>query len=107
MIFLQELKENQDLYLAIVRAKDSEFIMRGVAAQLRRNLQTSLAEIFSDEPNIPLEVLVRYSVSAQLSLIEWWMTNRNNYSAYQICQMLHRLQRSAICEAYRVKQHDT
>ena len=105
--FLQEMKDNRDLYLAIIEAKESDYIMRGVASQLKRNLEKSLGAIFLAQSKIPVEILTHYIVTAQLSTIEWWMTRRNDYTAYQICQMLHRLQRAAICDAYQVNQHDT
>ncbi len=79
--------------------------MRGVAEQLQGNLENSLQQIFSTQPKIPLDILARYTVSAQLSLIEWWMTQRNEYTPYQICEMLHRLQRATIYDAYEVKQN--
>jgi len=101
--FLQEISENRELFRTIVGAKDADYIMRGVAEQLQRNLENSLQQIFSTQPKIPVDILTRYTVSAQLSLIEWWMTQRNDYTPYQICEMLHRLQRAAICDAYGVK----
>lgn len=107
VMFLQELNDNQDLYRTIIQAKDADYIMLGVATQLQRNLESSLRTIFSNEPKIPLEILTRYTINAQLSLIEWWMTQRNGYSAYQLCEMLHRLQRATICDAYEVKPYDS
>lgn len=104
--FLQELYENQDLYRTIIEAKDADYIMRGVAEQLQGNLENSLRKIFTTQPKIPLDIVARYTVSAQLSLIEWWMTQRNEYSPYQICEMLHRLQGAAICDAYEVKRDE-
>lgn len=105
--FLQEISESRDLYITIVQAKDAKQIMRGVAEQLQRNLENSLREIFTTQPKIPIEILVRYTVNAQLSLIEWWVIQRNEYTAHQIGQMLHRLQRATIYDAYEVNQHDT
>lgn len=105
--FLEEMNKNKDLFRTIIQAKDADYIMHGVSEKLQHNLKNSLSTIFATPTKIPIDVLTYYIVSGQLSLIIWWVTQRNAYSAYQIGQMLHQLQRATICDAYEVNKHDT
>lgn len=98
--FLQQLHDNRETYHAIISAKDADIIMRGVSAQLQRNLTQSLNAIYSSPPLTPLHILTQYVVSAQLSIIKWWLTQRNEYTAYDICKHLQKLRRGTICSAY-------
>jgi AcrR family transcriptional regulator len=101
MRFLKELSRARDFYLKISRAKDSDFIMRGVREQLIRNLSESLTQAFPDSsPNKPLEILTTYIVGAQLAFIDWWMSQRSSYTTDDILRSLHQLQRAAIRDAY-------
>jgi AcrR family transcriptional regulator len=104
MRFLKELSRARDFYLKISRAKDSDFIMRGVRQQMIHNLSESLRIAFPDlPPNKPLEILTTYIVGAQLALIDWWINQRNSYSADEVLRSLHQLQRAAIRDAYGIQ----
>ena len=105
--FFQQLQDHREMYHAILSAKDADVLMRGVTSQLQRNLEMSLKAIFPSPPNMPMEIVTRYVVSAQLSLTNWWITQRNPYSAYEICRMLQQMRRATICDAFEVKPHDT
>ena len=99
--FLQEISEGKAVYLAFTRAKDADIIMRNVRQRTMENLQESLQEAFPNAtPHVPLEVLTNYLVRAQMSLIDWWITNRTGYEAEQIAAMLHRLQSAAVRDAF-------
>jgi len=99
--FLQEISEGKTVYLAFTRAKDADVIMRNVRQRMMENLQESLLEAFPDAaPHVPLEILTNYLVSAQMSLIDWWITNRTGYEADQIATILHRLQLAAVRDAF-------
>ena len=104
--FLQQIDDNRELYYRIVDARDAEFILRGIRTQLRENLEATLKEIFDCEPILPLDVVTQYIVSAQLSTIQWWVTERNDHSPYEIAKAIHHLQRSIILNAYQVTSHD-
>ncbi|MBZ0305227.1 MAG: TetR/AcrR family transcriptional regulator [Anaerolineae bacterium] len=102
---LNLLAENRPMYYAISAAKDAEFILRGVKAQMAAHLIESLKVNLPDrEPAIPLDVLAEYIVGARLSLIHWWVMNRNPYTALQLATILHQLQRAAIMDAYQMRQ---
>jgi AcrR family transcriptional regulator len=102
--FLKELTRAREFYLKISRAKDSEFIMRGVRQQMIQNLGESLRLAFPDlSPNKPLEILTTYIVGAQLAMIDWWMSQRNSYLPEEILRSLHQFQRAAIRDAYELE----
>lgn len=103
--FLQRFSEGKFIYLAIRNAKDFHVIMRGIREQMTSVLATSLATAFPDEtPNIPRDVLAIYIVGAQLSLVDWWLTNRTEYSPHDIAATLQQLQRAAIRDAYQITE---
>lgn len=105
--FLQQLQDHREMYHAILAAKDADILMKGVSAQLQRNLVKSLKAIFSSPPSMPIDIVTRYVVSAQLSLIHWWMTQHHSYSAYEICRMLQQLRRATLCDVFEVNENDT
>lgn len=105
--FFEHLQEKREMYHAVMGAKDTAMIMRGVTIQLQQNLETSLSQIFTTPPTIPIDILTRYIVSAQLSMIDWWLTQHNAYTAYEICQMLQQMRRATICDAYKDYCDDT
>lgn len=101
--FLRLLMENRNMYFAIRAAKDADLIVRGIREQMTNQLQASLYDIFAEQPpKLPVEVLTEYIVGAQLSLINWWMSNRTPYLPEQLAQMLHQLQRSVLLDAYEL-----
>lgn len=101
--FLRRFAGNHGLYMAIIKAKDSDLILRGMQAQMVTNLSESLALALPDHTSrMPLVVLCNYIVGAQLALIRWWMTTRNDYEAVQIAHMIQQLQYVAIKDAYRL-----
>ncbi len=101
--FFAQTYNGQAVYLAFTRTKDADIIMRGVRQRMADSLQDSLRTAFPDStPNLPMDVLTHYIIGAQLSLVDWWITNRKPYTPEQITAMLHRLQRTAVCDAYGI-----
>ncbi|MBE0690875.1 MAG: TetR/AcrR family transcriptional regulator [Anaerolineae bacterium] len=101
--FLQGMSDGKTIYLAITRAKDAEVIMRAIRQQMTAKLRASLRDAFPESaPRLPLDVLTNYIAGAQLSLIDWWLTNRTDYGAGDVARILHRLQRAALRDAYGV-----
>jgi AcrR family transcriptional regulator len=99
--FLQTLAEDKTHYLNIMRSKDSELILNGVRLQLSQTLIESLRAAFPNvEPHMPVDTLVRYIVSGQLGLMDWWVTGRTAYTAEQIATQIQQMQRALICAAY-------
>lgn len=102
--FLNQLANAQTIYRAFTAGKDAKILVRGIREQMTRNLCKSLNRAFPESrPTMPLDVLAQYIVGAQLSLIDWWMSNRTEYDANQIATILHQLQRAAVRGAYQVQ----
>ena len=102
--FLRQIDDGKNIYFAFTRAKDADIIMRGIQQQMAAKLLGSLDDAFPGQtPSIAPDVLANYIIGAQLSLIDWWVSNRTPYDATQIATMMHRLQRAAICDAYAVE----
>jgi AcrR family transcriptional regulator len=101
--FLERVSAGRGIYMAINSAKDGELIRRRQQEQMVENLADSITHAFPDRmPRMPLDVLCNYVVGAQLALIKWWMTQRNDYSAMHIAHMIQRLQYAAIRDAYQL-----
>lgn len=100
--FLDELKGNRELYLKIAGAKDFAAIINGVRQQIASNLETSLRAAYPEaDSTIPLSVLAQYIAGAQISFVTWWLETRNDYTAQDVAEWLHRLQRAAIQDVMR------
>lgn len=99
--YLQSFAEQRSMYVAIVRSKDGELIMRGIHEQLVKNLQTTLTTAFPEQKStMPLDILCNYLAGAQISLIDWWMMNQTDHDALMLARMIQRLQYAAIKDAY-------
>ena len=99
--FLQQISQGKAVYLAFTQARDADIIMRNIRRHLINNLLASLQEAFPDTvPDPPADILTQYLVRAQLSLIDWWITNRTGYSAELMAATLHRLQSTVVRDAY-------
>lgn len=99
--FLRILAEHKPMYRAITQAKDADMIMNGVRQQMLEVLSDNLQTIFADKTaNCSMELLVNYIIGAHLSLIDWWLTNRNQHSAEDVAKVMHQLQRAAVQSAY-------
>jgi AcrR family transcriptional regulator len=99
--FLQIIGENRSLYHVITNSRDGDRIWRGLKTSIVTNLMDSLRIAFGEQsPHIPLDALTEYIASAQLGLIGWWMEQRCPYTARQMGEILHRMQRAAIQDAF-------
>jgi AcrR family transcriptional regulator len=99
--FLQQISQGKAVYLAFTQARDADIIIRNIRQHLINNLLASLQEAFPDTvPDPPVDILAQYLVRAQLSLIDWWITNRTGYDAELMAATLHRLQSTAVRDAY-------
>lgn len=102
--FLAQIGGAQTIYHAFTAGKEAKFLLRGMQEEMMRNLCATLNAAFPDRsPTIPQDILAQYIVGAQLSLIDWWMSNRTEYDANQIATILHQLQRAAVRDAYQAQ----
>lgn len=105
--FLRRLEQGRAIYLSIIEAKDADMMMQAVHEQVAENLAQNLERVFNTKtPKIPLDVLTRYIIGAQLSLVDWWMRKRTTHDADDIARQLHHMQRAIICDAYGIR-YDT
>lgn len=99
--YLETFAKQRSIYLAIVRGKDGNLIMRGIQEQMVNNLLETLTDAFpKQEPIMPLAILCNYLAGAQISLINWWMMNQTDHDALTLARMIQRLQYLAIKDAY-------
>jgi AcrR family transcriptional regulator len=101
--YLKQFANDRGIYMAIVRGKDGDIIMRGIQEQMVLNLQASLKEAFPEqEPTMPMDILCNYIAGAQISLIDWWMMNKTGRDALTLARTIQRLQHAAIRDAYNI-----
>lgn len=99
--FLEQVRDARPIYEAFARTRDADFIMRNVRERAMGNLLVSLQQAFPNEaPSPPHEVLVRYVIGAQFSLLDWWITTRTTYSPTEVATMLHQMCLSLVRDAY-------
>lgn len=101
----QHLVEARALLAPILQGKDSLLILRRIrdrsAGELTAHLRAAYGEAAS---RIPLDLLASYLAGAQIALIQWWLEKRPPYSAEQLAQAFHRLQRAAIRDAFGLEE---
>ena len=97
VILLEQIQSNRPLYFKISGAKDVASLFEGLRQQMAANLEVSLRDAFPDaDPAYDFRLLAQYIAGAQISFVTWWLENRTVYSAGDIAQMLHLLQRAAV-----------
>lgn len=105
---LEQLSQAKAIYEAFARARDASFIMREVQEREMQNLTESLQQAFPEKvPTMPVEMLTRYIISAQFSLLDWWMMTRNAYSPVDLATMLHQMRLTLVKDAYQLDDSTT
>ena len=101
--FLEQINSNRHLYFKIVGAKDIFGLLEGIRQQVATNLETSLQAAFPEaNSEISFHFLAHYIAGAQVSFVNWWLENRNQYTADETAYRLHKLQRAAILIAVNI-----
>lgn len=49
---------------------------------------------------MPFDLLATYLAGAQIALVHWWLEKRQPHTPETMAQSFHRLQRTAICDAF-------
>lgn len=100
----QHLLEARALLQPIFQGKDSSLILRRIRDRSAQEIEASLRAAFAEaDCAIPLNVLANYLAGAQIALVQWWLDRRQPHTPEKLAQTFHRLQRAAICDAFRVK----
>jgi hypothetical protein len=67
------------------------------AQAIELNLRTAFEET---ESNVPLALLANYLAGAQIALMQWWLEKRRGDPPERLAQMVHRVRRAAIRDAF-------
>jgi AcrR family transcriptional regulator len=104
----RHLKEAESKLHAVFQGKDGPQILRQIRERSAEEIETNLRTAFSEtESRIPLELLANYLAGAQISLVQWWLEKHRNYTAEELAQSFHRLQRAAICNAFGLENSES
>jgi len=99
----RHLEEGRALLYPIFQGKDSQLILRQIRDRSAREIETDLRAIFGEaDSSIPLDMLANYLAGAQIALMQWWLEKRRPHTPDTLMQTLHRLQRAAIRDAFRL-----
>ena len=100
----QHLEEGRALLYPIFQGKDSQLILRQIRDRSAREIEANLRATFAEaESTIPLDMLANYLAGAQIALMQWWLEKRRPHTPDNLTQMLHRLQRAAIRDAFGLR----
>lgn len=103
----RHLENTRPLLFSIFQGKDSLLILRRIrdwnAREIEANVRAAFAE---DDSTIPFDVLANYLAGAQIALVQWWLEKRQPNTLQNLAQMLHRLQRAAIRDAFGLRGNE-
>ena len=86
---------------SIFQGKDGFLMLRRIRDWNAQEIESSLRAAFAEADSaIPLDVLANYLAGAQVALVYWWLEKRRPYKLEDLAQMLHRLQRTTILNAF-------
>jgi AcrR family transcriptional regulator len=103
----QHLEESRALLYSIFQGKEGLLILRRIrdwnAQEIKSNLRANFVEADS---MIPFDILASYLAGAQIALLQWWLEKRQPHTLENLAQMLHRLQRAAILDAFGIRESE-
>ncbi len=104
----QHLEEGRALLYPIFQGKDSQLILRQIRDRSAREIEANLRAMFAEaDSTIPIDMLANYLAGAQIALMQWWLEKRHPHTPDNLTQTLHRLQRSAIRDAFGLRDDCT
>jgi len=88
---------------SIFQGKDGLLLLRKIRDWKAHEIEANLHAAFgNDKSTIPLDMLANYLAGAQIALIQWWLEKRQPHTIESLMQTFHRLQRSAIRDAFEL-----
>jgi AcrR family transcriptional regulator len=97
----RHLEEARAMMHLIFRGKDSPLILRRIRDRSAQEIEANLRVAFAEaDSTIPFDVLANYLAGAQLALMQWWLEKHQPHTPESLAQILHRLQRAAIRDAF-------
>lgn len=98
---IEHLETARALLYPILHGKDGHLLLRRIRAGIAQDLEASLRAAFVEaESSIPIDLLATYLAGAQIALVHWWMEKRQPHTPEALAQVLQRVQRAAICDAF-------
>lgn len=103
----QNLIDNSEMLRPIFQSQDGVLILRRIRDASAQEIFTQLHNTFPEtDSSIPLDMLANYLAGAQIALMQWWLDKHKPYSAEELAQTFHRLQRAAISDAFGLSHKD-
>ena len=95
------LEAMREVLGSIFQGKEAFFLWRHLRDRSAREIEANLRSVFGHrESAVPLELLAMYMASAHLGVVHWWLEKRQTASAASLAQMVHRVQRAALLDAF-------
>ena len=94
---LRHIQAHRFLYLAMFRSQAIAFIVKNIQGQFSEWVEQRLAMLVGvGELSVPLPVLANFVAGTFLTLVQWWMDSKTNYSPEQIDGMFWSLAQPSI-----------
>lgn len=85
----------------LLQGKDSLLILRRIRAGLAQEIEASLRAAFAEaDSRIPLDVLAVSLAGAQITLVQWWLEQRQPHTPENLAEAFQRVQRAVIRDAF-------
>jgi len=100
----RHLEDGRALLYSIFQGKDGLLLLRRIRDWSAREIEANLRAAFAEADSaIPFDVLANYLAGAQIALVQWWLEKHQPYTLENLAQTFHRLQRSAIRDAFGLR----
>lgn len=103
----RHLEDVRVLLFSLFQGKDGLLILRRIRDGRAQDIEASLRTAFAEAASVvPLDVLASYLAGAQIALMHWWLEKRQPCTPEELAQTIHRLQRTAIREAFALRDEE-
>jgi AcrR family transcriptional regulator len=97
----KHLEEGRARLNSVFQGRDGPLILRRIRDMSAQEIEKNLRAVFTEtDSTIPFNMLANYLAGAQVALMQWWLEKRQPYTAENLAQTFHRLQRAAIRDAF-------
>jgi hypothetical protein len=96
----KHLEESRVRLNSVFQGRDGQLILRRIRDTSAEQIENNLRTVFTEtDSTIPFNMLANYLAGAQVALMQWWLEKRHPYTAENLAQTFHSLQRAAIRDA--------
>lgn len=100
----RHLEEGRTRLNSVFQGRDGPLILRRIRDMSAQEIEANLRAVFAEsDSTIPFNMLSNYLAGAQVALMQWWLEKRQPYTAENLAQTFHRLQRAAIRDAFNLR----